>query len=70
MAGHMAEKDEMKLLRETNVDAALQRLDGLTVEESKVTVPEILDVMDEDNAERPLELQIPSSPYMLKLLCR
>ena len=35
-----------------------------------MTVPEILDVMDEDNIERPLQLQIPSSPCMLKLLCR
>jgi len=70
MAGHVAEKDEMKLPGETDVDAALQRLDGLTVEESKMTVPEILDVMDEHNLERPLQLQIPTSPYMLRLLCR
>ena len=70
MAGQVAEKDEIKLPGETDIDAALQRLNKLIVEESKMTVPEILDVMDEDNIERPLQLQIPSSPCMLKLLCR
>ena len=41
----MAEKYATKLLEENDMEAVLQRLDRLTVEESKVAVPEILDVI-------------------------
>jgi len=45
MSEHVAEKYATKLLEENDIEAVLQRLDRLTVEESKMTVPEILDVI-------------------------
>ena len=45
MAEHVAEKYAMKLLGENDMEAVLQRLDRLTVEESKMTVLEILNVI-------------------------
>jgi hypothetical protein len=45
MTEHVAEKNATKLLGEEDIEAVLQRLDRLTVEESKKTVPEILNVI-------------------------
>ena len=45
MAERVAEKYATKLLGENDIEAVLPRLDRLTVEESKMTVPEILNVI-------------------------
>ena len=45
MAEHVAEKYVKKLLGKNDIEPVLQRLDRLTVE-SKMAIPEILDVMD------------------------
>jgi len=45
MAEHVAEKYATKPLGENDMEAVLQRLDRLTVEESKMTTPEILNVI-------------------------
>ena len=45
MAEHVAEKYATKLLGENEIKVVLQRLNRLTVEESKMTVPEILYVI-------------------------
>ena len=45
MAEHVAEKYATKLLGENDIESVLQRLDRLTVEEAKMTFPEILDVI-------------------------
>ena len=44
MAEHVAEKYLKKLLGNNDIEAVLQRLDRLTME-SKMAVPEILDVI-------------------------
>ena len=41
MAEHVAEKYATKLLGENDIEVVLQRLDRLTVEESKMTVHQI-----------------------------
>ena len=45
MAEHVAEKYATKLLGENDIEVVLQRLDRLTVEESKMTIFHILYVI-------------------------
>ena len=45
MAERVAEKCAKKLLGEKDIEAVLQRLDRLTVEGSRMTVPQTLDVI-------------------------
>ena len=45
MAEHVTEKYATRLLGANDIEAVLQRLDGLTMEESKMIVSEILDVI-------------------------
>ena len=45
MAEHVAEKYATRLLGQNDIEPVLQRLDRLTMEEAKMTVPEILDVI-------------------------
>jgi len=45
VAEHVTEKYATRLLGANDIEAVLQRLDGLTMEESKMIVSEILDVI-------------------------
>jgi hypothetical protein len=45
MADHSAEKFGMKLLGENEVEAALKRLDRLTLDEARATSAQILEVV-------------------------
>ena len=45
MAEHVTEKYATRLLGESDIEAVLQRLDRLTVDETRMTVPLILDVI-------------------------